>query len=487
MMNRTLSALLTNCPVKQLIGNADISIETLVFDSRQAQSGSVFFALSGTQSDGHDFIGKALQQGSVAVVCERMPEHPADGITWVQVESSAYCLAQAASAFYDHPSRKLKLVGVTGTNGKTTIATLLYALFSQAGFPSGLISTIQYLVDKKAYPATHTTPDPLTINKMLAEMVDLGCSHAFMEVSSHAMAQMRTFGLHFSGGIFTNLTHDHLDYHGSFAAYRDAKKLFFDLLPQEAFALVNTDDRNGRYMTQNTRAQIFSYAIRSDADFKARVLENQFEGLLLNIMGKEVMTRLIGRFNAYNLLAIYGAARLLGMPEEEALTGISKLQSASGRFEYVRSGAGITGIVDYAHTPDALENVLSTINEIRTHNEKLITIVGAGGNRDRTKRPEMARISCMLSDVVILTSDNPRWEDPNEILNEMRAGVPAEHYKKTIVIPDRREAIQAAVNVAAKGDIILLAGKGHEDYQEIQGKKFHFDDKEELFGRLLNA
>ncbi|MBK9291354.1 MAG: UDP-N-acetylmuramoyl-L-alanyl-D-glutamate--2,6-diaminopimelate ligase [Bacteroidetes bacterium] len=482
-----LSELLHECPVKQVIGNPKAEVAALVFDSRKVESGTVFFALSGTQTDGHQFIEQAIRQGAVAVVCERLPAKPDENITWIEAESSAYCLAFAASAFYGHPSRQLKLVGVTGTNGKTTVATLLHSLFTQAGYPSGLISTIRYLVDHRIYPASHTTPDPLTINMLLAEMVNSGCSHAFMEVSSHAMAQMRTFGLHFSGGIFTNLTHDHLDYHGSFAAYRDAKKLFFDLLPGEAFALVNLDDRNGRFMTQNTRARIFSYALKSDADFRARVLENQFEGLLLHIDGREVMTRLIGRFNAYNLLAIYAAARLLGMPEEEALTGLSRLESASGRFEFIKSPRGIIGIVDYAHTPDALENVLTTINEIRTRNEKVITIAGAGGNRDKAKRPEMARIACMLSDVVILTSDNPRWEDPQAILNDMRAGVPGEHYRKTVVIPDRREAIQAAVNMAAKGDIILLAGKGHENYQEIAGERHHFDDKEELFGRLLNT
>lgn len=487
MMNRKLSTLLKNCPVKQVIGDFDLSVEALAFDSRKAKRRSAFFALSGTQADGHQFINQAIEQGAVAIVCEKLPENPDENITWVLAESSAYCLAFAASAFYGHPSQKIKLVGVTGTNGKTTIATLLHSLFSAAGYPSGLISTIRYLAGTRELPATHTTPDPITNNMLLAEMVDRGCSHAFMEVSSHAMAQMRTFGLQFTGGIFTNLTHDHLDYHGSFAAYRDAKKLFFDLLPKDAFALVNKDDRNGSFMVQNTRARVYGYGLSSDADFKARVLENQFEGLLLNIMGKEVMSRLIGRFNAYNLLAIYSTAILLGLTEEEALKGLSNLESASGRFEYVRSASGLTGIVDYAHTPDALENVLSTINEIRTHNEKLITIAGAGGNRDKTKRPEMARIACALSDVVILTSDNPRWEDPNEILKEMRAGVPGEHYKKTIVIPDRREAIQAAINMAAKGDIILLAGKGHENYQEIMGVKYHFDDKEELFGRLLNT
>jgi UDP-N-acetylmuramoyl-L-alanyl-D-glutamate--2,6-diaminopimelate ligase len=486
MINHKLSALLADCPVRQVIGDGHVRVQELVFDSRMVRPGSTFFALSGTQTDGHQFIHQAIEQGAVAVVCEKLPENPSNKITWVQAESSAYCLAFAASAFYGHPSRKIKLVGVTGTNGKTTVATLLHSLFSRAGYPSGLISTIRYIAGTREFPATHTTPDPLTINMLLAEMVARGCSHAFMEVSSHAMAQMRTYGLCFAGGIFTNLTHDHLDYHGSFAAYRDAKKLFFDLLPKDAFALVNTDDRNGSFMVQNSRAKVYGYGLRSDTDFKARVLENQFEGLLLNIKGKEVMTRLIGRFNAYNLLAIYAAARLLGIPEEEALKGLSMLETASGRFEYVRSNGGIIGIVDYAHTPDALQNVLSTINEIRTHNEKLIVITGAGGNRDKTKRPEMARIACSLSDVVILTTDNPRWEDPHQILKEMRAGVPGEHYKKTVVIPDRREAIQAAVNMAVKGDIILLAGKGHENYQEILGQKYHFDDKEELFGRLLN-
>lgn len=485
-MVKTLADIIENCKVKQLLGDDSIQIKALVFDSRKAEPGCLFFAIKGTSSDGHEFIEMAIQHGSCAIVCEQLPAQQSESVAFVLVENSAYALAMAASSFYDHPSAKLFLTGVTGTNGKTTIATLLHELFETTGHPSGLLSTISNKIGNQVYAATHTTPDPVSINALLYEMAEYGCSHVFMEVSSHAMSQMRTFGLRFAGGIFTNLTHDHLDYHGSFAAYRDAKKLFFDILPAQAFALVNSDDKNARVMVQNTRARIRTYAIESDAEYRAKVLENQFEGLLLSIQGRDLNTRLIGRFNAYNILAIYGAAIELGMEQEEALKAISRLKSAEGRFEFVRSANRITGIVDYAHTPDALQNILKTINEIRTHNEKLITVAGAGGNRDRTKRPQMAKIAADLSDRLILTSDNPRNEDPLAILDDMRKGVPPQHFKKTIVISDRREAIHAAIAMAQPGDIILVAGKGHEKYQEINGIRHHFDDKEELFNRLLN-
>lgn len=485
-MEKLLKDIIVNCKVIQLVGSDSAIIRSLVFDSRKANADSLFFAIRGSSSDGHLYINDVINLGTQAVVCEQLPSVQSPSVTYIVVENSAYALAMAASCFYDHPSRKLSLIGVTGTNGKTTIATLLHHLFEISGYPSGLISTICNKIGRQVFATTHTTPDPVSINALLHEMTVAGCGYAFMEVSSHAMAQMRTFGLSFTGGIFTNLTHDHLDYHGSFAAYRDAKKLFFDILPPEAFALVNADDKNAKVMTQNTRARKRSYAIESDADYRAKVLENQFEGLLLNILGREVNTQLIGRFNASNLLAIYGAARELGMEEDDVLRGISCLQSAEGRFEFVRSANHITGIVDYAHTPDALQNILKTINEIRTHNEKLITVAGAGGNRDRSKRPQMAKIAVELSDFLILTSDNPRNEDPLVILDEMRKGVPPLHFKRTLQISDRREAIHAAVAMAQAGDIILVAGKGHEKYQEINGVKYHFDDKEELFNRLLN-
>lgn len=475
-----ISELLNGLKIEQTIGRVDREIGLVAFDSRKCVAGSAFFAVRGTQVDGHDFIGKAVEKGASAIVCEHLPEVLADGVAYVVVSNSAVALGVAASAFYGNPSRNLKLVGVTGTNGKTTIATLLYRLFTKAGFACGLISTIENRVDGKVIPSTHTTPDPIELNGLLSEMVAAGCSYAFMEVSSHAVDQDRIAGLEFAGGIFTNLTHDHLDYHKTFAAYRDAKKKFFDNLGPQAFALTNLDDRNGTVMLQNTGARKYTYALKIDADYKGVVMESQFNGMLLKMNGTEVFTRLVGGFNASNLLAIYGAASLLGLQNEEILTIISTLKGADGRFDMVYSKAGIVGIVDYAHTPDALKNVLQTINEIRTHNEALITVAGAGGNRDTTKRPEMAETAVSMSDRLILTSDNPRNEDPDEIIRQMKAGVPAQYTNRVLCITDRREAIRTAVALAKSGDIILLAGKGHETYQEINGVKNHFDDREEL-------
>ena len=421
MRTKPLQHLLARVPIRQIIGPQHQSIEHLSFDSRQISKNTAFFAIRGTQYDGHQFISSAIQLGCKVIFCEHIPEGmKTDELCFIQVENTAFTLAMAAANFYDHPSKELKLIGITGTNGKTTIASLLHQLFEESGYPSGLISTICIRINNKTIPSTHTTPDPVTINALLRKMVDIGCSHAFMEVSSHAVIQMRIFGLHFNGGVFTNLTQDHLDYHASFSAYRDAKKLFFDILPKEAFALINQDDRNARFMVQNTAATVKTYTISGDADFRGKVLENHFEGLLLNIEGKEVFTKLIGRFNASNLMAIYGTACLLRLSPDEALRRISQLKSAEGRFEFIKNQQHIVGIVDYAHTPDALENILKTINDIRTHNEKLITVTGAGGNRDKTKRPEMARIAAELSDILILTSDNPRNEDPEEIISDMR-------------------------------------------------------------------
>lgn len=484
-MNKNLSSILTNCHVKSITGSVEKQVDFLAFDSRKAGKGIVFFAIKGTITDGHDYIQAAIDAGSEIIVCEHIPENKVAHCTYVCVENTSYCLAIAAANFFEHPSKQLMLIGVTGTNGKTTIATLLHQLFINEGFASGLISTICNKIGNQTITTNHTTPDPITLNSLLSQMVEKGCTYAFMEVSSHALVQMRTFGLHFKGGIFTNLTHDHLDYHGSFSAYRDAKKLFFDLLPKEAFALINADDKNGRFMVQNTKASVYSYGIENDADFRAKVLENQFQGLLLNIEGQEVFTQLIGKFNASNLLSIYGSAVLLMLDRSEVLKGMSLLTSAEGRFEFVQSTNHIVGIVDYAHTPDALLNVLRTINDIRTHNEKLITVAGAGGDRDKSKRPEMARIAAELSDMLILTSDNPRTEDPDCILDDMRKGIPSQHYKKHLIISDRREAIRTAIALAQPGDIILVAGKGHEKYQEVKGIRHPFDDKHELFGQLL--
>lgn len=452
----------------------------LRFDSRQCTEGSVFFAVRGTQVDGHDYIAKAIENGARTIVCEQLPEQRAAAVKYVVVENSARALGVAASDYYGNPSEKLHLVGVTGTNGKTTVATLLYRLFTDAGYMCGLLSTIENIIGKRSLPSTHTTGDQIELNSLLAQMVEAGCEYAFMEISSHSVNQDRIAGLHFDGGIFTNLTQDHLDYHRTFANYRDAKKKFFDNLPATAFALTNLDDKNGTVMLQNTKAVKKTYSLKHDADFKGIVMESHFDGMEMKVNSKAVSTYLVGRFNAYNLLAVFGAAVLLGMPEEEALREVSKLHGASGRFQMVRSKDGVVGIVDYAHTPDALENVLSTVNEIRTHNETLITVAGAGGNRDTDKRPKMAATAVKLSDRLIITSDNPRFEEPEDIISQMKAGVPSEYYNKVLCITDRREAIRTAVALAKKDDIILVAGKGHETYQDVKGVKHHFDDREEL-------
>ncbi len=475
-----LKEILVNCNLLEIEGDKDLDIQGITFDSRKVEPGTLFFAVKGTQVDGHDYIDKAIGKGATAIVCEKMPCQKTDSVTYIKVDDSAYVLGVGASNFFGNPSEKLRLVGVTGTNGKTTIATLLYRLFTDAGYTCGLLSTIENIVNRDAIPSTHTTPDPIELNGLLHQMVEKGCEYAFMEVSSHSVAQERIAGLHFAGGIFTNLTHDHLDYHKTMANYRNAKKKFFDDLPATAFALTNLDDKNGAFMLQNTRAKKLSYALKHDADFKGIVMESHFDGMLLKVNGTEVFTQLVGGFNASNLLAIYGAALALGFNKEELLVEISKLRGANGRFDMVHSESGIVGIVDYAHTPDALENVLETINEVRCHKETLITVVGCGGNRDATKRPEMAAVAVKLSDRVILTSDNPRNEDPDEIIRQMKAGVADAARGKVLSITNRREAIRTAVALAKKGDIILLAGKGHENYQEINGVKNHFDDKEVL-------
>lgn len=477
---KKINDILKRCNVIETVGCDDRKVSALVFDSRKSEEGVAFFAVRGTQVDGHDYIAKAVEQGCKVIVCERLPENINDDVTYYVVDDTAKSLGYAASEFYGRPSEKLRLVGVTGTNGKTTIATLLYRLFFNAGYPCGLLSTIENRINNVVVPSTHTTGDQLQINEMLSRMVDAGCEYAFMEVSSHAVDQDRIAGLRFEGGIFTNLTHDHLDYHKTVAAYRDAKKKFFDNLGSSAFALTNLDDKNGMVMLQNTKAKKKTYSLRTDADFKAVVLESYFDGMELKINRNNIFTYLVGKFNVSNLLAIYGAASLLGMSDDDLLKGVSKLQSAPGRFQVVQSETGIVGIVDYAHTPDALKNVLDTINEIRTHNETLITIAGAGGNRDAAKRPEMAAVAVERSDRLIITSDNPRFEEPEEIIRQMKAGVGGEYYNKVLSITDRREAIRTAVALAKKGDIILVAGKGHEDYQEIKGVKHHFDDVEEL-------
>jgi UDP-N-acetylmuramoyl-L-alanyl-D-glutamate--2,6-diaminopimelate ligase len=461
-------------------GNANVDVTSVCINSREAAKGCCFVAFKGTQTDGHVFIPDAVSKGAAAVICQELPDKIDPNVCYAVVKNSDSAAGLAASAFYDNPSQKLKLVGVTGTNGKTTTATLLYHLFKALKYKVGLISTVVYLIDDERVEATHTTPDGVSINKMLHEMVERGCSYCFMEVSSHAIAQRRIDGLHFAGGIFSNITHDHLDYHKTFEEYIKVKKSFFDGLPKDAFALTNADERNGKVMVQNTKAQIKTYALHTLADFKCSIVEQHLDGMLLDINGTELWTKLIGDFNAYNVSAIYGAAILLGAPHDEALRIISTLGAVAGRFEYVRSPGGITAIVDYAHTPDALKNVLSTINRLRRSGQQIITVVGCGGDRDRTKRPIMAHEATENSDRVILTSDNPRSENPDAILAEMYAGVSDEARKKTLSITDRREAIKTAVMLANKGDIILVAGKGHENYQIIGTKKFHFDDKEAL-------
>ena len=464
--------------VESVKGSTDIAIRGVAFDSRHIDSESLFVAQKGLVVDGHTFISGAISDGATAIICQDFPNETPEGVTFVQVEDSNEALAVIASNFYDNPSSDLILVGVTGTNGKTTIATLLAKQFEKAGFKSGLISTIKILVGDKEIPTTHTTPDSLMINKVLREMVDQGVSHCFMEVSSHGIHQKRTSGLVFKGGVFTNLTHDHLDYHKTFAEYRDVKKSFFDHLPSTAFALVNLDDKNGNIMLQNTKAKKYGYALKTEADYKARIIENQFNGLLLNFNGQEVWTKLIGSFNAYNLLAIYGTADLLGIEKYDNLRTLSELDNVSGRFQHAVSKGGVNAIIDYAHTPDALKNVLETINSIRTYNEQVITVVGCGGDRDKTKRPKMGNIASSLSNQVVFTSDNPRGEDPEQIIKEVEAGVRPENYKKTISITDRKQAIKTACKLAQEGDIILVAGKGHETYQIIGNQKTGFDDFE---------
>jgi UDP-N-acetylmuramoyl-L-alanyl-D-glutamate--2,6-diaminopimelate ligase len=469
----------------EVTGNTDLEISSVCFDSRKVSPGSLFVAVKGTQSDGHIYISGTIEAGAVAVVCEKLPVELNPAVVYVKVKDSAMALGFIASNFYDNPSEKLKLIGVTGTNGKTTSVTLMYHLFMMAGIKSGMLSTVQNMVGDQTEAATHTTPDPVQLNALLGKMVDAECKYCFMEVSSHAVVQHRIAGLTFAGGMFTNITRDHLDYHKTFEEYIKAKKEFFDNLPAGSFALTNTDDRNGNVMVQNTKASVYSYSLKSMSDYRARVLESNFSGLWMNIDGQDVSCRLIGHFNAYNLLGVYAVSQCLGIDKLQALTLLSTLEPPEGRFEYIISENKIAGIVDYAHTPDALQNVLNTIKEIRTGAEQVITVVGCGGDRDTGKRPQMAAIACDLSDKVILTSDNPRSEDPQSIIDEMRKGVPPTAVRKTVAITDRREAVMAAVNMARPGDIILLAGKGHEKYQEIKGVKYPFDDKQILEESLM--
>jgi len=471
-----LKDILYKVTIEKVIGSTSVSINNIDFDSRNIELNDVFVAINGTVSNGHDFINKAVDQGALAIICEELPATIINGVTYVQVLDSHKALAIISSNYYENPSEDLKLIGVTGTNGKTTISSLLYQLFKKAGFKVGLLSTVNIMVDETEYKATHTTPDSLTINKYLSEMVSVGVDYCFMEVSSHGIHQKRTEGLVFTGGIFTNLSHDHLDYHTNFAEYRDVKKSFFDQLPKTAFALTNIDDKNGRVMLQNTSAKKYSYALKTLSDYKAQILENQFNGLLLKINNNELWVKLIGNFNAYNLLAIFATAELMGIETLETLQLMSTLESVDGRFQYNVSEKNITAIVDYAHTPDALKNVLETINTIRTGNEELITVVGCGGDRDAQKRPKMGAIASQLSTKVIITSDNPRTEKPELIISAIEKGVSPENYKKTMSISDRKQAIKTACQLANEGDIILVAGKGHETYQEINGERFDFDD-----------
>ncbi|PLX09192.1 MAG: UDP-N-acetylmuramoyl-L-alanyl-D-glutamate--2,6-diaminopimelate ligase [Marinilabiliales bacterium] len=459
-------------------GSSDIEVENVVFDSRKAQAGDLFVAVKGTHADGHKYIDQVVAAGVQAVVCEILPDNLNNKCTYIQVRDSAEVLGQISSAFYDYPSDKLKIVGVTGTNGKTTIASLLYELFKGLGYPCGLLSTIENKINGKVIKSTHTTPDAVQINQLMHEMVENGCEYCFMEVSSHAIHQRRIAGLNFSLGIFTNITHDHLDYHKTFDEYIKAKKRFFDDLPKNAFAVTNVDDKNGNIMTQNCKGNIVTYGLKGVADYKARILETHFDGTLIHLDGNEIWVKFIGRFNVYNLLAVYVAAVKLGIESTEVLEQISKMESVNGRFQTLRSSDGLTAVVDYAHTPDALLNVLKTITEIRTSDNQLITVVGAGGDRDKTKRPVMASYAVEYSDKVVLTSDNPRTEDPNEIISEMREGISREERSKVLEISDRKEAIKTACMLAGENDIVLVAGKGHETYQEINGVRHHFDDKE---------
>ena len=473
-----LNELLKDVKVLNTVGDAGVEITGVNIDSRRIETGHLFVAIPGTQTDGHKFIPKAIELGAAAILCEQIPEEQAEGVTYVVVESTESVVGIVATHFFGDPSRKLKLVGVTGTNGKTTIATLLYNMFRKFGHKCGLLSTVCNYIEDEAIPADHTTPDPIELNRLLAQMVEAGCDYAFMECSSHAIAQKRIGGLKFAGGLFTNLTRDHLDYHKTVENYRDAKKTFFDGLDKDAFAITNADDKNGLFMVQNTKAQVKTYSIPSMADFKAKIIECHFEGMYLDINGKEVGVQFIGKFNVSNLLAVYGAAIMLGKKPEDILVILSTLKSVSGRLEPIHSPEGYTAIVDYAHTPDALENVLNTINEVLNGKGKVLTVCGAGGNRDKGKRPIMAQTAVKLSDKVIITSDNPRFEEPQDIINDMLAGLDNKQMKKVVSIVDRKEAIRTACMMAEKGDVILIAGKGHEDYQEIKGVKHHFDDRE---------
>ena len=475
---RKISDIIHSVKVIEHFNYVDCSIEEIVFDSRKAGAKTVFVAMRGTVADGHRFINQVIEEGCKCIVCEEIPDVYPDDVVILQVEDSARALGQMASAFYGNPSEQLKLVGVTGTNGKTTTATLLYHLIMNLGYKAGLFSTVANYIGKVKVYATHTTPDAVTLNKIMAEMVDAGCEYCFMEVSSHALVQHRVSGLQFAGGLFTNITHDHLDYHKTFRAYIDAKKSFFDALSNKAFAITNADDKNGQVMLQNTKANKYSYSLRGMGDFKARIIESMFEGMQLEIDGQEVWTQFVGDFNAQNLLAVYGAACLLGFNKDEVQLALSQLKPVDGRFETIRSKSGKTAIVDYAHTPDALKNVISTINLVRQAGQQLITVVGAGGDRDPMKRPEMAKEAVVGSSKVILTSDNPRSEDPEAIISQMMEGVSFKERIKVLSIVNRREAIRTACMVAAQGDIILVAGKGHETYQEVKGERNHFDDKE---------
>lgn len=473
---KLLKDLLYGVPIEQVEGSTNTAIEHIAFDSRAVQALSLFVAVPGTKVDGHDFIAKAVADGASAIVCERMPEQFVDGVAYVRVKDAAEALALIAASFHDHPSKGLRLIGVTGTNGKTSIATLLFRLFRALGHKCGLISTVETRIGQKTIPSTHTTPDAVRLNALLREMLDAGVTHCFMEVSSHSVVQHRITGLRFTGGVFTNITHDHLDYHGTFAEYIKAKKRFFDQLPAAAFALVNADDPNSAVMVQNTRATKRSFAVRNLADHHARIVENQLTGLHLSIDGHDLYARLVGEFNASNLLAVYATALLLGQAPLDILTALSDLEPPRGRFQVVRGAGGVMGIVDYAHTPDALKNVLSTINDVLGGDERVITVIGCGGDRDRAKRPEMARIASTLSALTVLTSDNPRSEEPMAIIDGMREGIAAADAPRVFVNADRREAIRQAVGMAKPGDVVLLAGKGHEDYQEIKGVKHPFDD-----------
>ena len=475
-----LENLVKGLNILEVKGDMQREISGVQIDSRRIADGDLFIAVNGTAVDGHNYIGKAVESGAVAVLCEVLPADVSDGVTYIKVENTEQVVGQVATTFYGNPTEKLKLVGVTGTNGKTTIATVLYELFRRMGHKAGLLSTVVNYIDGEAIPTEHTTPDPITLNALLARMVEAGCEYAFMEVSSHSVVQNRIGGLKFAGGLFTNITRDHLDYHKTFDNYIKAKKQFFDNLPAEAFAITNADDKNGMVMMQNTKAQVKTYSVHSPADFRAKIVECHFEGMYLEINGKEVGVQFIGKFNVSNLLAVYGAAVMLGKDEHEVLVALSAMKPVNGRFEALRSPSGYTAIVDYAHTPDALENVLNAIHGVLNGKGQVITVCGAGGNRDKGKRPLMAREAVKQSDKVIITSDNPRFEEPQDIINDMLAGLDDEQMKKVIAIVDRRQAIKTACLIAQKGDVILIAGKGHEDYQDVKGVKHHFDDKEEV-------